>query len=75
MFVFNLIIKKQIYATLLNRTVVAMPRNFLLAGRNMRTYSLEIMKNWFTGSSYFFEDTVYFSGNIESETDVESYNQ
>ena len=36
---------------------------------------LEIVNNSFTGSSYFFEDTVYFSGNIESETDVESYNQ
>ena len=75
MFVFNLIIKKQIYATLLNRTVVAMPRNFLLAGRNMRTYSLEIMKNWFTGSSYFFEDKVAYSGGTESESVVESLNQ
>ena len=35
-------------------------------------FPLEIIKNSFTGSGYFFEDTVDYSGDTESESDVES---
>ena len=35
-------------------------------------FPLEIVKNSFTGNGYFFEDTFDYSGDIESESDVES---
>ena len=35
-------------------------------------FPLEIVKNSFSGSGYFFEDTVDYSGGTESESDVES---
>ena len=38
-------------------------------------FPLEVVKNSFTGSGYFFEDTVHYSGDAESESDVESLNQ
>ena len=35
-------------------------------------FSIQIVKNPFTGSRYFFDDTVDYSGNTELEYDVES---
>ena len=34
--------------------------------------AIEITKNSFTVNGYFFEDTVDYSGDTESESDVES---
>ena len=35
-------------------------------------FYLKIVKNSFTGSGYFFEGTVDYSGDTESESDIES---
>ena len=38
-------------------------------------FPLQIVKNLFGGSGYFVEDTVDYSGDTESESDVEFINQ
>ena len=35
-------------------------------------FRVEIVKNSFTGSGYFFEDTVDYSRDTESESDIQS---